>query len=96
MVTILSHNSPGAEIRAALDVAADVLGVDVCWLYRGDFHFRLSDEWTVSLAPETAGRLRVGTWRCLVSRDRKWVRIGDSSRLADLLRDARETALQPT
>lgn len=96
MVTVLNHYESRAEIRAALDVAADVLGVDVCWLYRGDFHFRLSDEWTVSLAPETAGRLRVGTWRCLTPRDRKWLRVGDSGRLADLLRDARETALQPT
>ena len=95
MVTILDNHRPSAEIWAALNVAADVLGVDVCWLYRGDFHFRLSGDWTVSLTPESAGRLRIGTWQSLAERDRKWVRSRDSSRVAALVRDARETARQP-
>lgn len=94
-MTALSNQEPGREVHAALTAVAAVLGVDMCWLYRGDFHFCLGADWTVSLSPETAGRLRVETWYRLRGRDRRWVRIGDHDRLVELVRDARETAYQP-
>lgn len=95
MVTILNNPDDGAEILTALEVAADVLGVDVCWYYRGDFHFQLRDDWTVSITPESAGRLQVQTWNGLRGRDRTWTRLGDDKRLRWLIRSALETALDP-
>lgn len=94
-ITIINNRDERPEILDALHVAADVLGVDTCWYYRGDFHFRLLDEWTVSITPETAGRLSVETWEALSRRDRKWARSDDRNRIAYLVRDALETALQP-
>jgi hypothetical protein len=94
-LTILSYREPDRVIRDALEVAADALGADICWYYRGGFHFKLAGEWTVSISPETAGRLRVETWWMLLPRDRKWVEASDSNRLARLVREAQSTALQP-
>jgi hypothetical protein len=87
-LTVLSKHEPRREIGDALGVAADVLGVDVCWFYRGGFHFRLYGDWTVSITPETAGRLRVETWCLLRLRDTRWCRSGDPERLADLVKEA--------
>lgn len=95
MVTIINNSDASAEIRDALEVAADTLGVDICWYYRGDFHFSLPGEWTVSLTPESAGRLVVETWHGLRVRDRKWARSGDSKRIRALVRVAHEIALDP-
>jgi hypothetical protein len=94
-LTVLSDREPEDVIRDALEVAADALGAEICWFYRGGFHFKLAGEWTVSIAPETAGRLRVETWWMLLPRDRKWVNTGDHDRLAHLVRDAQSAALQP-
>jgi len=87
-LTVLSKHVPRSEIRDALDVAADVLGVDVCWFYRGGFHFRLYGDWTVSITPETAGRLRIETWSLLRLRDTRWCGAGDETRLAQLVKEA--------
>jgi hypothetical protein len=95
MVTILNNADVSAEIYGALEVAADELGVDVCWYYRGDFHFSLTGDWTVSLTPESAGRLAVETWHRLRPRDRKWARSGDCKRIRALVRVAHEAALDP-
>lgn len=93
MVTIVNNADASAEIRDALEIAADELGVDICWYFCGDFHFRLPGAWTVSLTPESAGRLAVETWHGLRLSDRKWVRSGDCKRIRALVRAARETAL---
>lgn len=85
-LTVLSNHEPREELLDALNVAADVLGTGVCWYYRGAFHFRVTADHTISLTPETAGRLRVETWHLLRLRDRKWVTAGDSNRLRDLVR----------
>jgi hypothetical protein len=95
MVTIHNNADASAEILALLQVAADALGVDVCWYYCGDFHFRLEGEWTVSLTPESAGRLCVETWFALRLRDRRWSRSSDCRRVRELVRAARENALDP-
>jgi hypothetical protein len=79
----------------SLLIVARVLGVDSCWFLDGDFHFRLAGDWTVSIRPESANRLRVETWHALRRRDTKWVASTDVKRLVRLVRDARETALQP-
>jgi hypothetical protein len=94
-LTVHNNNAPQGVILDALHVAADVLGVDVCWYYCGGFHFRLTDSWTVSITPETAGRLRVETWCRLRRRDRKWARSDDRHRIAYLVREALDTAFQP-
>lgn len=95
MLTVVNSPDFAAEIHDALVVAADTLGVDICWYYRGDFHFRLSGDWTVSLTPESAGRVAVETWRGLRSHGRTWARSGDCKRIRALVRSARETALNP-
>jgi hypothetical protein len=87
-LTVLSKHEPKRELADALEVAADALGVDVCWFYRGGFHFRVTREDTVSITPETAGRLRIETWHLLRRRDRKWVMSDHSNRLRDLVRAA--------
>jgi hypothetical protein len=90
MVTVLNNSNPHGHVRTALDVAADVLEAEICWYYRGDFHFHLGDEWTVSITPETAGRLRVETWHRLRLRDRRWARVEDHARLVELVEAALE------
>lgn len=87
-LTVLSKHEPRQELLDSLRVAADVLRVDVCWFYRGGFHFRVTGDWTVSLTPETAGRLRIETWHLLRLRDKKWAMSGDSNRLRDLVRQS--------
>jgi hypothetical protein len=94
-LTVHNNDEPQGVIRDALYVAADVLGVDVCWFYCGGFHFRLTDSWTVSITPETAGRLRVETWWWLRPRDRKWAKSDDRNRVAYLVREALDAAFQP-
>jgi hypothetical protein len=93
MLRIVNSPRVEKEIEDALQVVADELEVTMCWYYRGDFHFRLSGDWTVSITPESAGRLRVETWMELLPRDRKWARSGDSNRLRHLVRNARCSAL---
>lgn len=95
MLTVINTPDFAAEILDALEVAADELGVDICWYYCGDFHFRLPGDWTVSLTPESAGRLAVETWCGLRLRDRKWAKSGDCNRIRALVRVAHETALDP-
>lgn len=91
MTTLARH----AEFYRCLRVVGAVLGVDRCWYYGGDFHFILAGDWTVSISPETAGRVRVTTWHRLRERDRKWAALDDVDRVAQLVGGARETALQP-
>lgn len=95
MVTILNNPDFDARIHDALVVAADALGVNICWYYCGDFHFRLAGDWTVSITPESAGRICVETWSGLRLRDRKWVRSDDCNRLRALVLAAHESALDP-
>jgi hypothetical protein len=95
MLTIRNSPDFDVRIRDALEVAADVLGVDICWYYCGDFHFRLAGDWTVSITPETADRICVETWFELRLRDRTWTGSSDSNRLRELVRSARETAFDP-
>jgi hypothetical protein len=94
---LMIRDSPDFDtvIRDTLEVVADILGVDMCWYYCGDFHFRLDDGWTVSITPESADRICVETWFELRLRDRTWARLGDYSRLRALVLAARETALDP-
>lgn len=94
-VRVLNNRSPDPKIRYALTVTADILGVDTCWYYGGSFHFRLPSDWTVSLTPESAGRVCVQTWFRLRCRDTKWSRCDDRNRLAYLIREALSTAMQP-
>jgi len=95
MLKIINNPHADQEIEAALQVIATELRVTMCWFYRGNFHFRLDGNWTVSITPESAERVRIETWSALLPRDRKWARSGDSSRLRELVRSARETALDP-
>lgn len=95
MLKIVNSPRIEKEIEDALQVVGDELGVTTCWYYRGDFHFRLPGDWTVSITPESAGRLRVETWSELLLRDRKWARSDDSNRLRHLVRNARCFALDP-
>lgn len=94
-LTVLSKQEPAEELWDALQVVSDVLDVSICWYFRGGFHFRLHGDWTVSVTPETAGRIRVETWSLLRLRDRKWAKVDDARRLTHLVLSASDTALQP-
>lgn len=79
------------ELRATLRCVGELLDVDVCWYYRGSFHFTVNgDEQTVAITPESANRYRVEGCHLTVSMDRKWVSAKDRARLAALVLDAAE------
>lgn len=91
--------SPGCEqppcsptTYRALERVGELLGRDVCWLYRRRFHFTLEREgWTVAISPESAGRFRLElchwsrTVVCL------WALADDDERLAAVVRELEET-----
>lgn len=95
MLTIRDSPDFDVVIRDTLEAVADILAVDMCWYYCGDFHFRLDDGWTVSITPESADRICVETWFELRLRDRTWARLSDYNRLRALVLEAHATALDP-
>lgn len=82
---------PRTELFDDLRYVGDLLGVNVCWYYRGAFHFALPDAgWTVAITPDSADRFRVQSCYLSIARATKWVRVSDRARLASLVRDAEE------
>lgn len=79
--------SPSPEaISGALRVVGDLLQREVCWLYQRRFHFPLDEDgWTIALAPESAGRLRVEACRWTLPVVTLWAREDDGARLADVV-----------
>lgn len=86
----VSHLTGDCELHSALRFVGDLLGVKVCWFYRGAFHFVVNRDRSVAIVPDTAGRYRVQTCHLTVVVDTKWVRTHDRARLAALVRDAAE------
>jgi len=84
--------NPDAVTLDVLRYVGNLLGQDVCWFLRGAFHFKLGNEWTVALSPESAGRFRVDTCHLTASRATKWCRATDRSRLDLLIREAADSA----
>src|SRR5436190_4456125 len=74
---------PDAEATAlALTRMAELFDIWRCFAYRGSYHFVLGDGWTISLAPESAGRFRIATCHRGVPRFRLWTAAADGDRLA--------------
>ena len=82
-----------AATLGALDVVAAALDADVCWLYRGGYHFRLPlDDWTLALTPESAGRFRIEACHRTLPRSTVWVLAHDVARLAHVAREIADEA----
>lgn len=65
----------------------------VCWLYDGGYHFRLPVEgWTISLAPYSAGRVRIDACRGTVPVMTAWCHVHDRGRLDEIIRELRDRA----
>lgn len=77
----------------ALDTIAGILGANVCWLFRGGYHFRLPlDGWTLALTPESADRFRVEACYRTRPRSTVWVLAPDVARLACVAREIADEA----
>lgn len=73
-----------------LELAADALGSDDCYVVDGRFHFMLDDSTSVALKSEAPGRIRVDIYRLLVRAETVgWTFSQDRGRLVELVRDAR-------
>lgn len=84
--------NPDGVTLDVLRYVGNLLGQDVCWFLRGAFHFKLGNEWTVAISPESAGRFRVDTCHLTAARATKWCRAADRSRLESLIREAADTS----
>lgn len=87
-----THTTPEQTWPMLLRVGA-IMGEPVCWLYEGEYHFRMAvDGWTLAVSPDDAGRFRVSACRGAVPTATVWVQAHDSSRLEAVVRELREQA----
>jgi hypothetical protein len=85
------HLTADVDLRGAIRVAADVLGADMCWFYRGAFHFKInSGDHTVAISRDSANRIRVDLCYLTVAVGTKWTSSRDRARLASLIREGIE------
>lgn len=81
-----------AQMRDVLLHVATILE-PITWLYEGGYHFRLPVEgWTISFAPDSAGRVRVDACRGTVPVSTVWVAHDDRERLTAIVTELREQA----
>lgn len=70
-------------VRDALYEVADVLGLELCWLYQRRWHFPLrAPGWTVAISADSAGRIRVDACLWTEPASTVWCLEADRSRLA--------------
>ena len=73
-----------------LDLAAETLDLDHCYVVETTFHFMLDDATSVALKSEEPGRIRVDIYRLLKRTETVgWTFSQDHARLIELVRDAR-------
>lgn len=85
MVQVLGRR-PDPDLLDALDVAADVLGLRVCYRYLDRYHFSLGAGRSIALSAESAGRFRVEDCRLCRPVHTMWAFSHDLDRLAGLVR----------
>lgn len=79
----------------AVQLVADTIGHDVCWLYRGAYHFRLSADATIAISADSAERLRLDSCRGTVPQATVWVLRGDDDRLVSVVAEMVRAAQVP-
>lgn len=72
-----------AELFDALRAVGRVLNREWAFLDNGVYHFTLGDDWSLGVAPESAGRLRLAVWRGGRSQCTVWSQVTDHSRLEE-------------
>lgn len=77
---------PEPDLLDALDVAADVLGLRVCYRHLDRYHFSLGAGRSIALSSESAGRFRVEVCRLCRPVHTMWAFSHDLDRLAGLVR----------
>lgn len=81
--------------RDILRLVGDALGQRWAYFWRGAHHFKLDAEgdWTVSVRPDSAGRVRIETCHLARVRATKWSLEGDSGRIVEAALEARDELL---
>lgn len=69
---------------AALRVVGRALGATCAYAYDGAFWFEVSDVWSLTISPDSAGRFRVDACYGRTRVSSLWCRAGDHRRLAEL------------
>lgn len=85
MVQVLGRR-PDPDLLDALDVAADALGLRVCYRHDGRYHFSLGEGRSIAVSSESAGRFRVEVCRLCRPVHTMWAFSHDLDRLAGLVR----------
>jgi hypothetical protein len=87
MLTQTSAAAPPdtATVFNALRGAADALGQNFAYGLDGTFHFSLGDGWSISVCPESAGRLRLQACRWTSPVATLWTAAEDIARLKSLV-----------
>lgn len=85
MLTTLTDTKPTkAQTYTAAVAVADALEQRIAFVYRGAFHFRLGDGWTLALSSEDAGRFRLDACRWTDPVSTLWALSDGHERLAAL------------
>lgn len=77
---------PTGELVDSIYLAADVLGIWECYALDGRYHFTLGGGWSLALAADSAGRIRVETCRLTRPVSTMWTLARRRDRLAGLIR----------
>lgn len=82
MLRILGRPPSTKELADALEVAADVLELDVVYAYDGRYHFSIGSGWSIALSSDSEDRLRVERCDCGSPDAAMWVKADRHDRLS--------------
>lgn len=86
----LTRKPSDAKVFQALLLAGSVLGQRYAYWHRGRYHFTITEDWSIAISAESAGRLRVETCRRAAPMVTLWALADDTDRLAGLVAEMRE------
>lgn len=96
MLRIVNKRHTEPVMLDLLRAVGDALGLDVCWYWCGAFHFKIDARQTVSIRPESAGRVRIETWDGVHRHATTlWARNNDSTRAATVALTLRSQLATP-
>jgi hypothetical protein len=88
MRTLIDSLKPTREILYGHAVqVGEALGREYAYSFRGAYHFRLADGWTIAISSEDAGRIRVDACRWTHPVTTLWSLADDPQRVVALVLD---------